>query len=151
MSDHEEDTNESYESSSKTKNHKMRRLSIEIEVTELVKSGKLQTKSDDLKRQERFYNDYDKELDLIDVKKAKSEDDLASYEQLKSNMDMYFNDELTIDMNLEQHRYLTAFLKKHVSLITPMTEHKNILSFRVKKLRRKSINKSNCSRIKQLR
>ena len=104
--------------SSNIKNHKFKRISVEIEVTELVKSGKLQTKSDELKRQERFSADYEKELDNIDSKKEFAENELEKYNNLKSNMDMYFADELQLDLTIDSHRELSAFLKKHVSLLT---------------------------------
>ena len=113
MSDYEDD--KFTEQTSSNKQHKLRRLSIEIEVTELVKMGKLQTKSDELKRQERFYADYEKELNAIDVKKANVETELERYGALKSDMDMYFANELQIDPSIDSHRQLTAFLKQHVS------------------------------------
>ena len=113
MSDYEDD--KFTEQASSSKQHKLRRLSVEIEVTELVKMGKLQTKSEELKRQERFYADYEKELNAIDAKKANVETELENYGSLKSNMDMYFANELQIDMSIDAHRQLSAFLKQHVS------------------------------------
>ena len=109
MSDYEEE-----KSTSSNKHLKLRRLSIEIEVTELVKMGKLQTKSEELKRQERFHSDYEKELNAIDAKKETVEAELERYGALKSDMDMYFANELQIDMNVDSHRQLAAFLKQHV-------------------------------------
>ena len=68
MSDQEED--KKYASN---KTLKLRRISIEIDVSTLVKSGKLNTKSAELKRQERFLADYDKELDNLEEKTDNSQ------------------------------------------------------------------------------
>ena len=115
MSDFEDEKPHNSHSNSNNKHLKLRRISVEIEVTELVKSGKLQTKSEELKRQERFHADYEKELDNIDRKKESIEAELENYTTLKSNMDLYFADELQIDLSIDTHRQLSAFLKEHVS------------------------------------
>ena len=115
MSDFEDEKSQS--SSYNHKHLKLKRIAVEIEVTELVKTGKLQTKSDELKRQERFYSDYEKELNNIDSKKEYLETELEMYNNLKSNMDMYFANELTLDLTIDAHRQLSAFLKRHVSII----------------------------------
>ena len=113
MSDHED---ESFKpTSSESKPLKLRRLSMEIEVTELVKLGKLQSKSDDLKRKERFYASYETELEALDQRKIQLESEISKYETLKFNMEKYFANEMALDMDLEDHRLLSAFLKKHVS------------------------------------
>ena len=111
MSDIEEDKR-----NSNSKSLKLRRNSIEVDVTSLVKSGKLATKSVELSRMERHLADYNRELDSIDERSKDAEENLASYKKLKSNMDSYFENELTIDMSNDDHRKLTAFLKEHVSV-----------------------------------
>ena len=65
MSDQEEE-----KKSSHSKSLKLKRISIEIDVSSLVRNGKLSTKSNELKRQERFLADYDKELDNIEAKRT---------------------------------------------------------------------------------
>ena len=114
MSDFEDE--KPHTSHTNNKHLKLRRISVEIEVTELVKTGKLQTKSDELKRQERFHADYEKELNNIDLKKESNESELENYSTLKSNMDLYFANELQIDTSIDTHRQLSAFLKEHVSI-----------------------------------
>ena len=111
MSDIEEEKR-----SSNSKSLKLRRNSIEVDVTSLVKSGKLATKSVELSRMERHLADYNRELDSIDERSKDAEENLSSYRQLQSNMDSYFGNELTIDMSNDDHRKLTAFLKEHVSV-----------------------------------
>ena len=101
--------------STSSKSLKLRRNSIEVDVTSLVKSGKLATKSVELNRMERHLADYNRELDSIDERSKDAEENLADYRKLKSNMDSYFDNELTIDMSNDDHRKLTAFLKEHVS------------------------------------
>ena len=101
--------------STSSKSLKLRRNSIEVDVTSLVKSGKLATKSVELSRMERHLADYNRELDSIDERSKDAEENLASYQLLRSNMDSYFENELTIDMSNDDHRKLTAFLKEHVS------------------------------------
>ena len=110
MSDVEEDTRKQTNS----KSLKLRRQSIEVDVTALVKAGKLKTKSVELTRLERHLADYDKELDNIEAKSQSAEEELQSYQNLQSNMDSYFANELTMDLANDDHRELTAFLKKHV-------------------------------------
>ena len=41
--------------------------------------------------------------------------ELTKYKTLKSNMDLYFTDQLQVDMTNDDHRELMGFLKKHVS------------------------------------
>ena len=65
MSDHEEE-----KKFTAGKSLKLKRVSIEVDVSTLVKAGKLQTKSTELKRQERFLADYDKELDNIEAQRS---------------------------------------------------------------------------------
>ena len=103
-------------SSTSSKSLKLRRNSIEVDVTSLVKSGKLATKSVELSRMERHLADYNRELDSIDERSKDAEENLSSYQLLQSNMDSYFQNELTIDMSNDDHRKLTAFLKEHVSI-----------------------------------
>ena len=118
MSDYEDEKR----SSSTTKSLKFRRASIEVDVTSLVKSGKISTKSVELTRMERHLADYNKELDSIDERSKNAESELEAYELLKSNMDSYFANELTIDMSNDDHRKLTAFLKDHVSTQNLLTD-----------------------------
>ena len=65
MSDQEEE-----KKYSSNKSLKLKRISIEVDVSTLVKTGKLLTKSTELKRQERFLADYDKELDNIELQRS---------------------------------------------------------------------------------
>ena len=65
MSDQEED-----KKFTSGKSLKLKRISIEVDVSTLVKAGKLQTKSAELKRQERFLADYDKKLDNIETQRT---------------------------------------------------------------------------------
>ena len=113
MSEGEEDKR-SYSSSS-SKSLKIKRLSIEVDVTALVESGKLLSKSKDLSQKERFLADYDRELDSIDERKKIAEQELHSYTTLQSNMDSYIANELTVDMGNDEHRAMVAFMKVHVS------------------------------------
>ena len=68
MSDQEED-----KKYSSNKTLKLKRISIEIDVSTLVRSGKLQTKSTELQRQEKFLADYDNELDILEEKRTSSQ------------------------------------------------------------------------------
>ena len=110
MSDTEE-----VEKSSTSKHSRLRRKSLEIDVSELVRNNVLQTKSNDLKRQEKYYNEFEKEIIANDERSDEVQKELESYERLSKNMELYFAGDLTIDMDIHEHRELTAFLKEHVS------------------------------------
>ena len=135
-------------SSTASKSLKFRRQSIEVDVTSLVKSGKIATKSVELTRMERHLADYNKELDSIDDRSKNAEEELAAYQLLKSNMDSYFANELTMDMSNEDHRKLTAFLKDHVSYHNLISNNKKLTYLsRTKKLNPKLSVKSKTTKI----
>ena len=113
MSDTEEVDKSSRDSVSK----RLRRKSIEMDISELVRNNKIQTKSNELKRQERYLEEFDKEMAAIDSKSENAKIDLEHYETLQKNMQAYFADELVINMDIDEHRQLTAFLKTNVSIL----------------------------------
>ena len=120
------DTEETGKSSKSTKNSKLRRKSIEMNVTELVRAKVLVSKSNELKRQERYYEEYEAEIQAIDSKREEVQQELKEYRKLQTNMNEYFADELKIDMEDDDHRNLHVFLKKHVS-IDQYTSNKDFL------------------------
>ena len=109
MSDTEE-----VEKTSSTTHKRLRRKSLEIDVSELVRNNVIQTKSNDLKRQEKYYNEFEKEIIDNDAKSDAVLKELENYTTLDKNMQAYFAGDLTIDMDIHEHRELTAFLKEHV-------------------------------------
>ena len=109
------DTEEVDKHSRDTVSKRLRRKSIEMDVSELVRNNVIQTKSSELKRQERYVAEFDKEMATIDTKSEEARAELQHYETLQTNMNAYFADELVINMDIDEHRQLTSFLKKHVS------------------------------------
>ena len=110
------DTEEVDKQSRDTVSKRLRRKSIEMDVSELVRNNVIQTKSNELKRQERYVAEFDKEMAIIDSKSEEARSELQHYETLQTNMKAYFADELTINMDIDEHRQLTSFLKQHVSI-----------------------------------
>ena len=110
------DTEEVEKVNSGFKSLKLRRKSIEIDVSELVRNKVLPTKSADLQRQEKYFNEFEKEIEANDQKSDDARKQIENYTQILSNMQAYLNNELTIDMDLHEHRELTAFMKTHVSV-----------------------------------
>ena len=108
------DTEEVEKSSSST-HKRLRRKSLEIDVSELVRNNVLQTKSNDLKRQEKYYNEFEKELIDNEAKSDEVLKELETYTRLDKNMQAYFAGDLNIDMDVHEHRELSAFLKEHVN------------------------------------
>ena len=109
------DTEEVDKITSGFKSLKLRRKSIEIDVSELVRNKVLPTKSADLQRQEKYFNEFEKEIEIIDQKSDDARKQIDDYTKLLNNMNAFFNNELTIDMDVHEHRELSAFLKEHVS------------------------------------
>ena len=111
MSDTEEVDKTSRDQISK----RLRRKSIEMDISELVRNNIIQTKSAELKRQERYIAEFDKEMNTIDAKSENARAELDHYEMLQTNMNAYLAGELVINMDIDEHRQLVAFMKKHVS------------------------------------
>ena len=109
------DTEEVDKTSKDTTLKRLRRKSIEMDISELVRNNVIATKSNELKRQERYIEEFNKEMTSIDERSENARNELADYEKLQRNMNDYFNDKLVINMEEDDHRQLTAFLKTHVS------------------------------------
>ena len=81
----------------------------------MVRNNILPTKSADLQRQEKYFNEFEKEIIANDQKSDEARKEIENYTRIQANMQAYFNNELTINMDLHEHRELSAFLKLHVS------------------------------------
>ena len=109
------DTEEVEKPAKETTAKRLRRKSLEMDISELVRNKIIPTKSADLERDEKFVEEYDDEIANIEIIRSKARDELQNYQKLKINLEAYQRNELTLDLDDGDHRALDAFVKIHVS------------------------------------